>query len=130
VVDRLLPQVMLALENTLRDPDGLWILAQHDSAASEYGITTWEDRARSIRIDRTFRAGNQPRSHGDDYLWIIDYKTTTHGAEDRERFMDRERTKYAAQLEAYARIMQRNAKGELRLGLYYPMLPRLVWWEA
>jgi hypothetical protein len=41
-----------------------------------------------------------------------------------------ERLKYAAQMEAYARMMQDHVEtGRLRVGLYYPMLPRLVWWE-
>jgi ATP-dependent helicase/nuclease subunit A len=30
---------------------------------------------------------------------------------------------------AYARMMHSEAEpGQLRVGLYYPMLPKLVWW--
>jgi hypothetical protein len=67
---------------------------------------------------------------GNDSLWIIDYKTATHGREGVEEFLEGERIKYAAQMEAYARVMRdRVEAGKLRVGLYYPMLPRLVWWE-
>jgi hypothetical protein len=41
-----------------------------------------------------------------------------------------EREKYSPQMEAYARMMGDRAEaGRLRVGLYYPMLTRLVWWQ-
>jgi hypothetical protein len=47
-----------------------------------------------------------------------------------EEFLAEEQLKYGPQMEAYARMMQdRVETGKLRVGLYYPMLPRLVWWE-
>jgi hypothetical protein len=48
-----------------------------------------------------------------------------------EEFLAGERLKYEAQMEIYARMRRdRAASAErLRVGLYYPMLPRLVWWE-
>jgi hypothetical protein len=76
-----------------------------------------------VRLDRVFRAGAAPLSEGSGCLWIVDYKTTTHGAEGVEEFLAKERIKYAPQMEAYARVM----KGA-RVGLYYPMLPRFIWW--
>ncbi len=45
-------------------------------------------------------------------------------------FLPKSGLKYAAQMDAYARMMQDRAEAaRLRVGLYYPMLPRLVWWE-
>jgi ATP-dependent helicase/nuclease subunit A len=122
-VQRLVPRVVTALKNTLRDPEGLWILRSHEDAASEFALTSWIETRNSVRLDRVFRAGALPLSDGADCLWIVDYKTTAHGTEGVEEFLAKERTKYAPQMEAYAHVM----KGA-RVGLYYPMLPRFIWW--
>jgi ATP-dependent exoDNAse (exonuclease V) beta subunit len=123
-VQRLVPRVLTALKNTLSDPAGLWVLRSHVDAASEFALTSWVEARSSVRLDRVFRAGTTPFEEEGDCLWIVDYKTTTHGTEGVEEFLAKERTKYAPQMEAYARVM----KGA-RVGLYYPMLPRLVWWK-
>jgi ATP-dependent exoDNAse (exonuclease V) beta subunit len=90
----------------------------------------------SIRIDRIFRAGPEPHTPGDDVLWIVDYKTTApHSSASLEDFLAAQRATYAPQLETYARILtqlphppDRPAPKEVRLALYYPTLPRLLWW--
>ncbi|HEX7159151.1 MAG TPA: PD-(D/E)XK nuclease family protein, partial [Edaphobacter sp.] len=129
-IARLQPLVTSALENALRDADGLWILSAQDEASSEYGLTVWDGGARSVRLDRTFRAGNEPRAEGRECLWIVDYKTTAHGSHNVEEFLLRERKKYSPQMETYSRVMQTSSAGaELRLGLYYPLLPKLIWWR-
>jgi hypothetical protein len=122
-VARLVPRVIVALKNTLIDPKGLWVLRSHEDAASEYALTSWLETRSSVRLDRVFRAGTAPLSEGSDCLWIVDYKTTIHGTEGVEEFLAKERAKYAPQMETYARVM----KGA-RVGLYYPMLPKLIWW--
>ncbi len=124
-VQRLAPRVIAAVENTLRDAEGLWVLCAHEDAASEYALTSWVEARSSVRLDRVFCAGPTPLADGSECLWIVDYKTTTHGGVGAEEFLVRERAKYSAQMEAYARVMK---AGEVRVGLYYPMLPRLVWW--
>ena len=122
-------RVRSALENMLRDPHGLWVMGARTDGASEFALTSWEERRSSVRLDRLFRAGREPLAVGDECLWIVDYKTTTHGLEGLEAFLLGERAKYAAQMEAYARVMRGDARvGEIRVGLYYPMLPRLIWW--
>ncbi len=40
-VTRLTRETRAALENVLRDPDGLWLLAPHSGAASEFALTVW-----------------------------------------------------------------------------------------
>ena len=62
-------------------------------------------------IDRLFEAAPGER-------WIVDYKTSAHEGADPEGFLDQERTRYAAQLERYARALG----GTSRLGLYFPLL--------
>jgi ATP-dependent exoDNAse (exonuclease V) beta subunit len=130
VVDRLVARVKTALGNMLKDAEGLWVLSPHEDAMSELALTSWDVRRSSVRLDRVFLAGQRPLDAGNDCLWIIDYKTPTHGREGVEEFLAEERIKYGAQMDAYARMMQdRVAAGKLRVGLYYPMLPRLVWWK-
>jgi ATP-dependent helicase/nuclease subunit A len=122
-------RVQSALRDTLQDAEGLWVLGTQDGAASEYALTAWGDRRSSVRLDRVFRAGKEPLAVGGDCLWIVDYKTTTHGSKGAEEFLAEERVKYGPQMLAYARMMRSEAEsGKLRVGLYYPMLPKLVWW--
>jgi ATP-dependent helicase/nuclease subunit A len=129
-VDRLAARVKTALGNLLHDAEGLWVISPHKDAMSEFALTSWNERHSSVRLDRVFFAGPRPLDAGCDYLWIVDYKTATHGQEGVEEFLAQERAKYEAQMETYAQIMRdRVAPGMLRVGLYYPMLPRLVWWE-
>jgi ATP-dependent helicase/nuclease subunit A len=131
VVDRLAARVKTGLGNILTDVEGLWALGPHEGATSELALTSWEERRSSVRLDRVFLGGAKPLDAGNDCLWIIDYKTATHGREGVEQFLAEERVKYGEQMEAYARMMRdRVEAGRLRAGLYYPMLARLVWWEV
>jgi ATP-dependent exoDNAse (exonuclease V) beta subunit len=129
VVERLVARVKTGLINMLKDADGLWVLYPHEGAVSEFSMTSWDERRSSVRLDRVFLGGEKPLQPGNDYLWIIDYKTATHGREGVEEFFADERAKYGQQIEAYARVMaDRVEEGQLRVGLYYPMMARLVWW--
>ena len=101
-------------------------------------MTRWEQAPEAertgIRLDRIFRAGPAPGQNGEDFVWIIDYKTATHGPEGLDDFIARERLKYQPQLELYARALaatlavQEKPPLGLRLALYYPALRRLDWW--
>jgi ATP-dependent helicase/nuclease subunit A len=130
VVERLVGRVKTALNNMLRDDAGLWLIGTHDGASSEFALTSWSESRSTVRFDRLFMAGEKPLEPGSDYLWIIDYKTASHGREGIEEFLASERVKYGAQMAAYARAMQgRVDAGSVRVGLYYLMLPKLIWWE-
>lgn len=128
VVELQTPRVKTALNNMLRDPEGIWILQSRNRAESEVALTSWTDHRNSVRLDRIFLGGAKPLEPGSDFLWIIDYKTTTPGRGSLDEFLEGERRKYAPQMATYAETM-RGGGSKLRLGLYYPMLPRLVWWE-
>jgi ATP-dependent exoDNAse (exonuclease V) beta subunit len=115
------------------DPVCHWILAAHPDAQSEVSWTGYlseeTTRLRTLRADRIFRAGPAPLADGSDVFWIIDYKTSP--GPSGALFLAQERSRYAPQLEAYARVL-RTLHGEktvLRLGLYYPALSVLDWWE-
>ncbi|MGD0444229.1 MAG: UvrD-helicase domain-containing protein [Edaphobacter sp.] len=128
-VERLVARVKIALSNMLNDAEGLWVLGPREGATSEFALTAWSGERSSVRLDRVFFAGTKPMDAGDDCLWIIDYKTAMHGREGVDEFLAGERAKYEAQMAAYARMMQNRVEsGRLRVGLYYPMLARLVWW--
>jgi ATP-dependent helicase/nuclease subunit A len=142
-VDQLAREARTALENTLRDFNGLWLLAPQSQSASEFAITSWRDapdvdgqslmRPTSIRIDRVFHAGSEPHAPGNDFLWIVDYKTTTHSPAGLDAFLNEQRATYGPQLDIYARIIapaRSISLGKVRLALYFPTLPRLVWWNT
>ena len=143
-VTRLAREVITALENMLRDPDGQWLLAAHSAAASEFSLTVAAPlnlphpepaSPVSVRVDRIFRAGPAPHAPGSDHLWIVDYKTASHSAHKVDQFLDEQRSAYAPQLEAYARLLapvHQIAVENVRLALYLPALettPRLLWWR-
>lgn len=129
-IGRRVKSVQSALVQTLQDPEGRWILTAQHEAASELALTSWREERASIRMDRVFRAGLEPLLEGRECLWIVDYKTSTHGREGVDQFLLNEKAKYAGQMEAYARMMRLSAKAtEIRVGLYYPMLPKLIWWN-
>jgi ATP-dependent helicase/nuclease subunit A len=124
-VPRAAANVLRGLTRTLEDADGQWILAAHPQAASESSVTVGDA---TIRLDRTFLAGEKPLTQASTHLWIIDYKTGSHGSEGLEAFLAREREKYTPQLEAYGHHLA--AQGlPVRLALYYPTLPKLIWWS-
>jgi ATP-dependent exoDNAse (exonuclease V) beta subunit len=134
-VERLAGDGRRALEDTLRDADGLWVVGRQTGAASELALTTWSEEFSTIRIDRTFEAGPEPRAAGESHLWIVDFKTSHPGSQPLDAFLAAQRAAYAPQLERYARfLVDFGALGlpvprdRVRLALYYPMLPYLLWW--
>jgi ATP-dependent helicase/nuclease subunit A len=129
-------EVVRALTAVLKDPTGCWILGARAGARTEISWSAWAptegdgETVRSLRGDRIFRAGATPGSTEETHLWIVDYKTATHGTSGLDTFLEAEKAKYQQQLEAYAAVM-RKVQGEslpIRLALYYPLLSRLVWW--
>jgi ATP-dependent exoDNAse (exonuclease V) beta subunit len=119
-----------ALSLTLGDPVGRWILSPQDSAASERALTAASPDARSLRVDRAFVAGDDPLLTGQGCIWIIDFKTTEQGSRSDADFEVTEVAKYRAQLEAYATLRRGLPDGHrpIRLGLFYPLVPRLIHW--
>lgn len=128
VAQREAPRALAALRNALADPSGRWILSARHSAASEYPIASFD--ASVLRADRTFVAGGEPLAEGDDSIWIIDFKTTDQGSRSPEHFSQDELLKYRDQLEHYASVMRELSLQPRRivLGLYYPLIPRLLHW--
>jgi ATP-dependent helicase/nuclease subunit A len=124
-------EVVRALQAVLRDPTGRWIVGARLEAQTEVAWSTWTDAGlRTLRGDRIFRAGPEPGSAGETHLWIIDYKTSRHGASGMDDFLAQEKAKYAQQLESYGEVLRKLPGNDLpvRLALYFPLVTRLVWW--
>ena len=129
------PRALEALGKAMADPVGLWLLSPHASAASESSMTMSGPAPQGLRIDRTFRAGMRPGtvdSPNEEAIWLIDFKTTEQGSLSDAAFEMQQRSRYGAQLESYASIVRKMPDGGLpiRLGLYFPLLPKLLYWTS
>ena len=114
-------RVGIALANSLDDPRGKWLLGPQDGARNEYRLTAMvEGERRNLIIDRTFVDSEGRR-------WIVDYKTSSHEGAEVDAFLDRERARYAAQLERYARALGKEEQA--RLGLYFPLMSGWRDWQ-
>lgn len=134
-LDSAVDKVMKALANTLDDERGRWILQAHEQARSEWALSVPQSSANNaashtgtftpvqkIIIDRTF-------IDSDGVRWIVDYKTGDHEGGNLEAFLDKEKKRYADQLNGYAAIMKRLESRPVRVGLYFPMLREWREWE-
>ena len=117
-------QVSRALENTLSDARGRWILSgAHQQADCELALSTRIDtEVRRRIIDRSF-------VDEDDVRWIIDYKTGAHSGGGLEAFLDSEQERYRYQLQGYARVLASMESRKIRMALYFPLLKAWREWE-
>ncbi len=114
-LDEAVSRARSALENTVADARGRWILSLHPGDERELALTTvLNGRAQRYVVDRTFVF--------EGTRWIIDYKTSAHTGGDLEGFLDNEQQRYRSQLEGYADVLQTLESGPVNLGLYFPML--------
>lgn len=109
-------RVRRAVEASLTEPRGQWILSPHAQAQVEFEVTVVrEGRPRHFIIDRTFVDEEGVR-------WIVDYKTGFREGGNVEAFLDNEVERYRDQLEGYAEAMGQLDPGRpIRLGLYFPL---------
>jgi len=118
------------------DATGSWLLRPHPQAYTERSWH-WDDAGtlRSLRVDRSFLAGEQPGTEG-DYLWVIDYKTGSHAESfqddtGRQEWLAAQQAQWQPQLEAYgnALLAALPQPKPLRYGLFFPELLHLRWWS-
>jgi ATP-dependent exoDNAse (exonuclease V) beta subunit len=122
-----------ALDSALRDVVGLWLLSPHLQDQTEISWTGILDGApTTLRIDRSFLAGDEPLADTGETLWIVDYKTATCNAAKIDHFLKAECLQYQDQLEKYGRMMHlvHGPEQRVKLGLYYPLLNRLISWSC
>jgi ATP-dependent exoDNAse (exonuclease V) beta subunit len=110
-------RVRAALERTLADPRGRWLLdAAHAQAGSELRLSGIEDgRIVSVVFDRSFVDAAGVR-------WIIDYKTSTHEGGGTAEFLASEAERYRPQLARYAALARHLGPEPVRTALYFPLL--------
>jgi ATP-dependent helicase/nuclease subunit A len=110
-------QVVEALERTLADPRGRWILdSSQREAASELALTGIAGgRLRSVVIDRCFVDEQGVR-------WVIDYKSSRHEGGGLEEFLAQEIERYAEQLSSYVALARSLGPEPVRAALYFPLL--------
>ncbi len=133
--------VSQAIQRTLTDPIGKWILKPKEmDCLSEYPLSVAQDDQHSTQncrkdtqsfgaapvmhvvIDRTFIDDQQQR-------WIIDYKTSVPATDDIAQFVAREQISHAPQLMRYAKAFRQLGETlPIRLGLYFPLLG--IWCEV
>jgi ATP-dependent helicase/nuclease subunit A len=125
-------RVQQALVQALSDDTGRWILSPQPGAISERTLLSAAPVASPLRVDRTFLSGPTPGSIEDRFRWIVDFKTTEQGSRSAERFAEDERAKYSPQMESYATVCRSLPDGDkpIVLGLYYPLIPRLIYWQT
>ncbi len=126
-------RALRALEATLLDPVGHWLLSPHEAAWSERALQVHpaeQALPATLRADRVFLGGAHPLANAaSTHLWIVDFKTADQGSRPDAGFQAAEREKYSAQMSGYARACL--ALGDSRpivLALFYPLLPHLVYW--
>jgi ATP-dependent helicase/nuclease subunit A len=105
-LERAADLITTALKNAITDERGRWLLGPHPVARNEYRL---RNRERSFRIDRYIEDAQGTK-------WVADYKLSEHTGSDVGAFLDRERERYAAQLNAYA-----ESVGGASRGLYFPL---------
>ena len=110
-------RVREALQRTLADPRGRWLLAgEHRASASEYRLSGLIDgRVVNVIFDRMLIDQQGVR-------WIIDYKTSTHEGGAIGTFLDQEVERYRPQLERYALLAAQLGPEPVRAALYFPLL--------
>jgi ATP-dependent exoDNAse (exonuclease V) beta subunit len=110
-------RVRAALERTLADPRGRWLLdGAHREAHSELRLSGFENgRIVSVVFDRSFIDAAGVR-------WIIDYKTGAHEGGSPEQFLASEVQRYRPQLARYVMLARHLGPEPVRAALYFPLL--------
>jgi ATP-dependent exoDNAse (exonuclease V) beta subunit len=109
--------ILEALERTLADARGRWLLASsHPQAHSEWRLTgLHEGRLVNVIFDRMLLDQNRQR-------WVVDYKTSRHEGGAVEHFIDSEAQRYAPQLRRYAALAAQLGPEPVHVALYFPLL--------
>jgi len=116
-------QVTRALANTLNSERGRWLLQAHAEARSEYAVGgKVQDTLITGTVDRVFR-------DDEGRFWIVDFKNSDHRGGKLSEFLDEEQRRYTPQLETYATLLQRVKKGQIMLGLYFPLMDEWREWS-
>lgn len=111
--------VHMALQNTLDDKTGRWILQSHAESQTEYALSYFEQGSlKTAIIDRTF-------VEGDGVRWIIDYKTGLHDGGDLEEYIQKQILRHGSQMHKYQGLLE-VLGGKVASGaLYFPSFKKI-----
>ncbi|HEX2492327.1 MAG TPA: 3'-5' exonuclease, partial [Steroidobacter sp.] len=113
-------RVLLALERTLSDRRGRWLLGLESplkEAESEFALSgVAEGQVITGVVDRTFVDAQGVR-------WVVDFKTSTHEGGGLEAFLAEEVKRYRPQLARYVKLMSAfKPRERIKAALYFPLL--------
>jgi ATP-dependent exoDNAse (exonuclease V) beta subunit len=110
-------RILEALERTLADPRGRWLLSGAPGRAhSEWRLSgLHEGRIVNVIFDRMLLDEQGER-------WVIDFKTSRHEGGGVEEFIGQEVERYGPQLRRYAALAGALGKERVRVALYFPLL--------
>lgn len=122
VTDAELQELQRALENTLDDSVGQWLLCNYTNSNAElaldYQFPEEYQMQRSV-VDLTFISN--------DTRWIIDYKySLPKHSESIEDFQQSMQRRYTAQLKHYSRLFRELGPHPVRCALYLPRIPMFI----
>lgn len=123
---RAVDEIERAVNNTLADSRGQWLLADHQESSCELALSScFKSGVKQRIIDRSFIDENGTR-------WIIDYKTSRpQEQESKQDFVQRECTLHRAQLADYKlylsiKTQQEQQQQPIKTALYFTYYPH---WE-
>jgi ATP-dependent exoDNAse (exonuclease V) beta subunit len=119
-LEKNLSLIEATLSSILKDDKGRWLLGEHQQHFAELPLSTViQGKTRQFFIDRVFIDANEQ-------LWFVDFKTAFLGlqleAEERERLLREEQSRYAKQLQQYRKLTQQYFNKPPRFGLYFTSL--------
>lgn len=110
-------QTQAAVNNTLTDKMGRFILNNHPESESEWTIQKSLGQGAYLTriVDRTFVV--------DGVRWIVDYKSAEPQAnETLAQFIQREKLAYLAQINEYVTLIKVLDNRPIKAGIYFPMI--------
>jgi len=115
--EHLMKQTLFAINQTLSDDIGRWILTPHVAHQSEYAILGYQDTIhKTYLIDRTFVEQG--------CRWIIDYKTAICLPGAQQEFLQQAAKTHYPQLSHYKKLMQSLEDRPIKIALYFNRLQK------
>lgn len=110
-------EIKKLLDNTKNDINAKWIFTKRDSTQVE---VEFANAQQLIIVDRIFIENNT--------LWIIDFKTISPNTnENIEKFTARVKKEYQQQLYQYSDILSNVFTMPIKMAIYCPSLPQLIY---
>jgi ATP-dependent exoDNAse (exonuclease V) beta subunit len=125
--DKAIATILQAVENTLSDAQGQWILQHWQQARNEWALMDVDDVTGKLQrhiLDRSFVDAQGVR-------WIIDYKTSQNNGLALDAFIAAKCAQYQAQLERYRQLVQQlDPTHPIQTALFFPLLPAGKRWQV